>query len=171
LVENENSWYLACPPYHIAFVIGGTSAESCLKRELASAKYLDALPTKGNELGHAFRDVELESKLLQLHKTWYRSTIRRQIFCTRYKGDTSSAHGASCPVGLGVSCSADRNIKGKINKEGIWLETLDADPSDLFQSLEIGKAAYSEGIKIDLNRPMKEILATFTISCVNSLVA
>ena len=163
----------ACPPYHIAFVIGGTSAESCLKTvKLASAKYLDALPTKGNELGHAFRDVELESKLLQAaQKLGIGAQFGGKYFAHDIRVIRLPRHGASCPVGLGVSCSADRNIKGKINKEGIWLETLDADPIRLVpEPLRSGKAAYSEGIKIDLNRPMKEILADLSQYPVSTLL-
>jgi fumarate hydratase class I len=163
----------ACPPYHIAFVIGGTSAESCLKTvKLASAKYLDELPTKGNELGHAFRDVELESKLLRAaQKLGIGAQFGGKYFAHDIRVIRLPRHGASCPVGLGVSCSADRNIKGKINKEGIWLETLDADPIRLVpESLRSGKAAYSEGIKIDLNRPMKEVLADLSQYPVSTLL-
>ncbi len=151
----------ACPPYHIAFVIGGTSAEANLKTvKLASAKYYDSLPTTGSDSGRAFRDIELEQKLLvaaqniglgaQFGGKYYAHDIR-VIRLPR--------HGASCPVGMGVSCSADRNVKGKINKEGIWLETLDSNPIRLVpEELRKGSAAHSGGVKIDLNRPMKEVL-------------
>ncbi len=111
----------ACPPYHIAFVIGGTSAETCLKTvKLASTKYLDTLPTTGSDEGHAFRDVELEARLL---KAAQESGIGAQFGGKYFAHDIRVVrlprHGASCPVGMGVSCSADRNVKAKINKEGI----------------------------------------------------
>lgn len=163
----------ACPPYHIAFVIGGTSAESCLKTvKLASAKYLDELPTKGNEFGHAFRDVELESKLLKAaQKLGIGAQFGGKYFAHDIRVIRLPRHGASCPVGLGVSCSADRNIKGKINKEGIWLETLDADPIRLVpEYLRSGNAAYSEGIKVELNRPMREVLADLSQYPVSTLL-
>ena len=114
----------ACPPYHIAWVIGGTSAEMNLKTvKLASTKYLDALPTKGNELGHAFRDVELEKLLLQeARKLGIGAQFGGPNFALDVRIIRCPRHGASCPVGLGVSCSADRNMKAKIDFDGIWLE-------------------------------------------------
>lgn len=123
----------ACPPYHIAFVIGGTSAEMNLKTvKLASAKYYDNLPTSGNELGHAFRDIELEKEVLRAAQE---SGIGAQFGGKYFAHDVRiirlPRHGASCPVGLGVSCSADRNIKAKINREGLWIERLDDNPADL----------------------------------------
>jgi fumarate hydratase class I len=155
----------ACPPYHIAFVIGGTSAEQCMKTvKLASAKYLDQLPTKGSEGGHAFRDLEMEAKLLKAANSL---GIGAQFGGKYYAHDIRvirlPRHGASCPVGMGVSCSADRNIKAKINKEGIWLETLDSNPARLIPEkyLKAG-ASHSTGVKIDLNRPMNEILQELT---------
>jgi fumarate hydratase class I len=152
----------ACPPYHIAFVIGGTSAEMCMKNvKLASAKYLDELPKTGGQEGHAFRDLEIEAKLL---KAAYALGIGAQFGGKYFAHDIRvirlPRHGASCPVGMGVSCSADRNIKAKINKEGIWLETLDSNPIRLVpEKLRTGNAAHAGGIKIDMNRPMKEVLA------------
>ncbi|MBJ6725905.1 fumarate hydratase [Geomesophilobacter sediminis] len=152
----------ACPPYHLAFAIGGTSAETCLKTvKLASAKYYDNLPTTGNEGGQAFRDVELEQKLL---KAAQESGIGAQFGGKYFAHDVRIVrlprHGASCPVGMGVSCSADRNIKAKINKEGIWIEQLDENPGRLIPEKFRGK--HEHGVKIDLNKPMTEILAELT---------
>ncbi|MGC8768318.1 fumarate hydratase [Calditerrivibrio sp.] len=149
----------ACPPYHLAFVIGGTSAEACLKTvKLASTKYLDALPTKGNEHGQAFRDIELEEKLLKAaQQLGIGAQFGGKYFCHDIRVIRLPRHGASCPVGMGVSCSADRNIKAKINKDGIWLEELDRNPGRLIPEQYRGK--HSHGVKIDLNRPMKEVLA------------
>jgi len=150
----------ACPPYHVAFAIGGTSAEACLKVvKLASTKYYDALPTKGNDQGAAFRDVELEDRLLQAaYKLGIGAQFGGKYFAHDIRVVRLPRHGASCPVGMGVSCSADRNIKAKINKEGIWLEELDHDPSRLIPApFKTGK--HEHGVKIDLARPMKEILA------------
>jgi len=149
----------ACPPYHLAFVIGGTSAEACLKTiKLASAKYLDELPTQGNEHGQAFRDLELEERLLKAaQKLGIGAQFGGKYFCHDVRVIRLPRHGASCPVGMGVSCSADRNIKAKINKDGIWLEELDRDPGRLIPEQYRGK--HSHGVKIDLNRPMKEVLA------------
>lgn len=152
----------ACPPYHLAFVIGGTSAEACLKTvKLASTKYLDGLPVQGNEYGQAFRDVDLERKILDAA---YRLGIGAQFGGKYFAHDVRiirlPRHGASCPVGMGVSCSADRNIKAKINKEGIWLEEMDRDPGRLIPEAYRGK--HDHGVRIDLNRPMQEILADLT---------
>ena len=150
----------ACPPYHVAFVIGGTSADQCLKTvKLASTKYYDELPTEGNEGGQAFRDVELEKKIL---KAAYESGYGAQFGGKYYAHDIRiirlPRHGASCPVGMAVSCSADRNIKAKINKDGIWIEKLEDNPGRF-----IPKSMRNEGegdaVKIDLNQPMNEILA------------
>ena len=113
----------ACPPYHIAFVIGGTSAEMNLKTvKLASAKYYDNLPTQGNELGHAFRDTELETQLLEeAYKIGFGAQFGGKYYAHDIRVIRLPRHGASCPIGMGVSCSADRNIKAEINREGIWL--------------------------------------------------
>lgn len=150
----------ACPPYHIAFVIGGTSAEKNLETvKKASIKYYDSLPTKGNELGHAFRDIELEKQLLdEAHKIGLGAQFGGKYFAHDIRVIRLPRHGASCPVGLGVSCSADRNVKAKINKEGLWIEKLDANPGELIPE-EYRKAGEGEVVKIDLNRPMPEVLA------------
>ena len=150
----------ACPPYHIAFVIGGTSAEMNLKTvKLASAKYYDALPTHGSDAGHAFRDIELEQKLLKAAQNiGLGAQFGGKYFAHDVRVIRLPRHGASCPVGMGVSCSADRNIKGKINKEGIWLETLDSNPARLIPEKYLG-AKHNHGVVIDLNRPMNEVLA------------
>ncbi|MFA6334188.1 MAG: fumarate hydratase [Bacteroidales bacterium] len=152
----------ACPPYHIAFVIGGTSAETCMKTvKLASVKYLDELPKTGGEEGNAFRDLELEAKLLKAAQSLgIGAQFGGKYFAHDIRVIRLPRHGASCPVGMGVSCSADRNIKAKINKDGIWLETLDSNPIRLIpEKLRVGNAAHAGGIQIDLNRPMKEVLA------------
>lgn len=152
----------ACPPYHIAFVVGGTSAEACMKTvKLASAKYLDELPKQGGPEGHAFRDLEMEAKLLKAAQTF---GMGAQFGGKYYAHDIRvirlPRHGASCPVGMGVSCSADRNIKAKINKDGIWLETLDTNPLRLVpENLRNIKATQEGAVKINLNRPMNEVLA------------
>ena len=151
----------ACPPYHIAWVVGGTSAEACLKTvKLASVKYLDALPTEGNKLGHAFRDVELEKRLLEeTRKLGIGAQFGGANFALDVRVIRMPRHGASCPIGLGVSCSADRNMKAKIDENGIWLEQLEPDPGrfipEKYRSVDTGDAA----VDIDLNRPMPEILA------------
>jgi fumarate hydratase class I len=149
-----------CPPYHLAFVIGGTSAEACLKTvKLATTGYLDHLPTTGNAHGRAFRDVELENKMLeQAYKAGYGAQFGGKYFALDVRIIRLPRHGASCPVGMGVSCSADRNAKAKINKDGVWLEELERDPGRLIPEEYRGKV---EGnvVKVDLNRPMAEILA------------
>lgn len=150
----------ACPPYHIAIVIGGTSAEKNLEVvKKASVKYLDELPDHGNELGHAFRDKELEKELLEAtRKIGLGAQFGGKYFAHDIRVIRLPRHGASCPVGLGVSCSADRNVKAKINREGLWIERLDSNPGEL-----IPEAYRREGegdvVKIDLNRPMDEIRA------------
>lgn len=150
----------ACPPYHVAFVIGGTSAEANLKTvKMASAKYYDNLPTQGNEHGQAFRDTELEEKLKKAsEKLGLGAQFGGKYFAHDVRVIRLPRHGASCPVGMGVSCSADRNIKAKINKEGIWIEKLEDNPTRLIPE-SMRKAGEGGGVKIDLNRPMKEILA------------
>ncbi len=152
----------ACPPYHIAFVVGGTSAETCLKTvKLASTKYYDNLPTKGNELGQAFRDVELEKQLVEAaQKLGIGAQFGGKYFAHDVRVIRLQRHGASLPVGMGVSCAADRNVKAKINKDGIWLEELDRDPGRLIP--EAYRRKHDHGVKINLNRPMKEILAELT---------
>jgi fumarate hydratase class I len=153
----------ACPPYHIAFAIGGTSADACLKTvKLASTKYYDQLPTKGNDGGQAFRDIELEEKMLKaaqdigLGAQFGGKYLAHDLRIIRLP-----RHGASCPVGMAVSCSADRNIKAKINKDGVWIEKLETHPASYIPE-EYRKTGEGEVVKIDLNRPMKEILADLT---------
>lgn len=150
----------ACPPYHIAFVIGGTSAEACLKTlKLASAKYLDNLPNEGNDGGQAFRDVDLEKKvLLAAHKLGIGAQFGGKYFALDIRIIRLPRHGASCPVAMGVSCAADRNIKAKINKEGIWIEKLDGNPGRFIPE-ELRKSDADGSVKINLNQPMKQILA------------
>ena len=153
----------ACPPYHIAFVVGGTSADATMKAvKLASTKYYDELPTTGNELGRAFRDVELEEKIL---KAAQESGFGAQFGGKYYAHDIRiirlSRHGASCFVGMAVSCSADRNIKGKINKDGIWVEKLEDNPGQYIPE-EYRQQGEGAAVKIDLNQPMSEILKTLS---------
>lgn len=150
----------ACPPYHIAFVIGGTSAEMNLATvKKASVKYYDELPTTGNEYGRAFRDVELEKQLLEAAQNiGLGAQFGGKYLAHDVRVIRLPRHGASLPVGMGVSCSADRNIKAKINKEGLWLEELDTNPAELIPE-QYRNAHEGEVVKIDLNRPMKEILA------------
>lgn len=149
----------ACPPYHIAFVIGGTSADACLKTvKLASTKYYDELPTEGNEGGQAFRDVELEEKMLkEAQKIGLGAQFGGKYLAHDIRIVRLPRHGASCPVGMAVSCSADRNIKAKINKDGVWIEKLEENPGRFIPE-ELRKAGEGEAVKINLNRPMKEIL-------------
>ena len=153
----------ACPPYHIAFVIGGTSAEMNLATvKKASVKYYDNLPTKGNELGHAFRDVELEKQLLEeAQRIGLGAQFGGKYFAHDIRVIRLPRHGASCPVGLGVSCSADRNIKAKINSKGLWIEKLDSNPGELIPE-EMRREGEGKVVKIDLNRPMPEILKELT---------
>ncbi|CCX64519.1 hydrolyase tartrate beta subunit/fumarate domain protein Fe-S type [Prevotella sp. CAG:1058] len=148
----------ACPPYHIAFVIGGTSAEkNLLTVKLASTHYYDNLPTTGDETGRAFRDVELEKELLEeAHKIGLGAQFGGKYFAHDIRVVRLPRHGASCPIGLGVSCSADRNIKAKINKDGIWIEKLDDNPTELIPE-ELRNAGEGDAVKIDLNQPMSEI--------------
>ncbi len=150
----------ACPPYHIAFVIGGTSAEMNLKTvKLASAKYYDNLPVTGNEWGRAFRDVELEKRMLKAaQEIGLGAQFGGKYFAHDIRIIRLPRHGASCPVGLGVSCSADRNIKAKINKEGIWIEKLEENPGRYIPE-SLRNEGEGNAVKIDLNRPMKELLA------------
>ena len=149
----------ACPPYHIAIVIGGTSAEkNLLTVKLASTRFYDSLPTTGSEGGRAFRDVELEKEVLAaaqnigLGAQFGGKYLAHDVRIIRLP-----RHGASCPVGLGVSCSADRNIKCKINKEGIWIEKLDSQPGELIPE-ELRQAGEGDAVKINLNQPMADIL-------------
>ncbi len=153
----------ACPPYHIAFAIGGTSADACMKTvKLAATKFYDELPTEGNELGQSFRDVELEKRILKAsHEIGIGAQFGGKYFAHDIRIVRSSRHGASCFVGLAVSCSADRNIKGKINKDGIWVEKMEDNPGRFIPE-ELRHQGEGNAVHIDLNLPMKEILATLT---------
>jgi len=151
----------ACPPYHLAVVIGGTSAEATMKTvKLASAGYLDQLPTEGNRLGQAFRDPAMEAEVMELARS---SGIGAQFGGKYFALDARvirlPRHGASCPVGLGVSCSADRNIKARIDRDGVWLEVLERDPSRFIPAKYRAGLGAEHGVKVDLNRPMSEVLS------------
>ena len=148
----------ACPPYHIAIVIGGTSAEkNLLTVKLASTHYYDELPTTGDETGRAFRDIELEKQLLQeAYKIGLGAQFGGKYMAHDVRVVRLPRHGASCPIGLGVSCSADRNIKCKINKDGIWIEKMDDKPYELIPE-ELRNAGEGEVVRIDLNQPMSEV--------------
>ncbi|MAN80190.1 MAG: fumarate hydratase [Rhodospirillaceae bacterium] len=149
----------ACPPYHLAVVIGGTSAELTLKTvKLASTKYLDELPTQGGEIGQAFRDLEWEEKIHELTRTMgIGAQFGGKYFCHDVRVIRLPRHGASCPVGIGVSCSADRQAKGKITKDGVFLEELEANPAKYLPEVT-DEDLKSEVVAIDLNRPMAEVL-------------
>ena len=148
-----------CPPYHIAVVIGGTSAEkNLLTVKLASTHYYDELPTTGNEYGRAFRDIELEKEVLaEVHNIGLGAQFGGKYLAHDIRIIRLPRHGASCPVGLGVSCSADRNVKCKINKDGIWIEKLDSHPGELIPA-ELRQAGEGDAVKINLNQPMADIL-------------
>ncbi|MCB1381391.1 MAG: fumarate hydratase [Notoacmeibacter sp.] len=153
----------ACPPYHLAIVIGGTSAEMNLKTvKLASARYLDGLPAQGSESGHAFRDLEMEA---EIHKLTQDLGVGAQFggkyFCHDVRVIRLPRHGASLPIGLGVSCSADRQALGKITRDGIFIEQLETDPSRYMPDIDEG-ALSDHVVKIDLNQPMSEILKELT---------
>jgi fumarate hydratase class I len=153
----------ACPPYHLAIVIGGTSAEMTLKTvKLASCRYLDTLPTQGGKYGQALRDPEMEEKVLTLtQRMGIGAQFGGKYFCHDVRVVRLPRHGASCPVGIGVSCSADRQILGKITKDGVFLEQLETNPAKYLPDVtdqELG----GDVIKIDLNRPMKTVLAELT---------
>ena len=153
----------ACPPYHIAFVIGGTSAEkNLLTVKLASTHYYDSLPTTGDETGRAFRDVELEKQLLEeAWKIGLGAQFGGKYFAHDVRVIRLPRHGASCPVGLGVSCSADRNIKARINADGVWIEKLDDRPYELIPE-SLRNAGEGDAVKVDLDRPMSEVLKVLT---------
>ena len=153
----------ACPPYHIAFVIGGTSAEkNLLTVKLASTHYYDELPTTGNEYGRAFRDVELEKQVLEeAYNIGLGAQFGGKYMAHDIRIIRLPRHGASCPIGLGVSCSADRNIKCKINKDGIWIEKMDDNPGELIPA-ELREAGEGDAVKINLNQPMADILKELT---------
>jgi len=152
----------ACPPYHLAIVVGGTSAEYALKTaKYASAKYLDNLPTSGSATGHGFRDLELEAEVLELTRNFgIGAQFGGRYFCHDVRVIRLPRHGASCPVAIAVSCSADRQAVAKITPSGVWLEKLETDPARFMpdvtpEQLDGG----SQAVKVDLNRPMAEIRA------------
>lgn len=151
----------ACPPYHLAVVIGGTSAEMAVETaKLASARYLDTLPTEGSILGHAFRDVELEQKVLALaQQTGIGAQFGGKYFVHDVRVIRLPRHGASCPVGMAVSCSADRQALGKITREGVFLEQLETDPARFMPDTHDEHLDDAQVVQIDLNRPMSEIRA------------
>jgi fumarate hydratase class I len=154
----------ACPPYHLALVIGGTSAEMALKTaKLASARYLDTLPNAGNELGHGFRDIELEAKVLGLtQKFGIGAQFGGKYFCHDVRVIRLPRHGASCPVALAVSCSADRQALGKVTSEGVFLEQLETDPAKYLPEVTDEHLDTTEVVRVDLNQPMDEIRKTLS---------
>jgi fumarate hydratase, class I len=151
----------ACPPYHLAVVIGGTSAEFAVETaKLASTHYLDTLPTSGSAAGHGFRDVELEQKVLELaQRTGIGAQFGGKYFCHDVRIVRLPRHGASCPVAMAVSCSADRQAKGKITKDGVFLEQLERDPARFLPEIDDDDIEESPAVHIDLNQPMDAILA------------
>jgi fumarate hydratase class I len=159
----------ACPPYHLAFVVGGTSAEAVMKTvKLASCGWLDGLPTAGSPSGQAFRDLELEAELLEASRALgIGAQFGGKYFCHELRVVRLPRHGASCPIGMGVSCSADRNIKARIDREGVWLEELDLDPGRFLKGRALDFAA---GVPVDLNRPMAEIRAELSRHPVKTLL-
>ncbi|MEY5059901.1 MAG: hypothetical protein RJA51_1648 [Actinomycetota bacterium] len=153
----------ACPPYHLAVVIGGTSAEHAVETaKLASTRYLDSLPTAGSDLGHGFRDVDLEAKILKLsQETGIGAQFGGKYFCHDVRVIRLPRHGASCPVSFAVSCSADRQALGKITKDGIFIEALETDPARFLPEVTHEELS-DEVVQIDLTRPMDEIRATLS---------
>ncbi|WP_313161966.1 class I fumarate hydratase FumA [Kosakonia cowanii] len=162
----------ACPPYHIAFVIGGTSAESTLKTvKLASTRYYDSLPTEGNKHGQAFRDVQLEQELMQeAQNLGLGAQFGGKYFAHDIRVIRLPRHGASCPIGMGVSCSADRNIKAKINRDGIWIEKMESNPAQYIPEA-LRQQGEGDVAKIDLNQPMQAILAQLSAFPVSTRVS
>ena len=154
----------ACPPYHLAIVIGGTSAEFAVETaKLATARYLDTLPTEGSELGHGFRDLEMEAKVLELAQaTGVGAQFGGKYFCHDVRIIRLPRHGASCPVGMAVSCSADRQMLGKVTEMGLFLEQLETDPARFLPAVEASDLLDAEPVHIDLNQPMSEVLATLS---------
>ena len=156
----------ACPPYHLALVVGGLSAEQNLKTvKMASARYYDTLPTTGNAYGRAFRDVDLEQQVLQITREMgIGAQFGGKYFCHDVRVIRLPRHGASCPVGLGVSCSADRQAHGKITKDGVFIEQLEDDPAHYLPEIKMGSESDSSNdvVKVDLNQPMAEVLKTLS---------
>ena len=153
----------ACPPYHLAIVVGGTSAEMNLKTvKLASCRYLDDLPTEGNALGQAFRDLELEQEVLAMtRRLGIGAQFGGKYFCHDVRVIRLPRHGASCPIGIGVSCSADRQVLGKITRDGVFLEQLETNPARFLPEVDEGSLD-GDVVKLDLDRPMDEIRAELT---------
>ncbi len=162
----------ACPPYHLSIVIGGTSAEMNLKTvKLGSTKYLDALPAEGSRLGHAFRDVEMEQRVLEMtQRIGIGAQFGGKYFCHDVRVIRLPRHGASLPIGIGVSCSADRQIKAKITKDGVFLEQLETDPAKYLPEMTEAHLG-GDVVAIDLNKPMAEILATLSAYPIKTRVA
>ncbi len=162
----------ACPPYHLAVVIGGMSAEMALKTvKLASTHYLDNLPTTGGKYGHAFRDLEWEAKLLELtRKSGIGAQFGGKYFCHDARVIRLPRHGASCPVAIGVSCSADRQMMGKITREGLFIEQLETDPAKYMPEIDQSKLS-GDVVKIDLAKPMDEIRRTLSAYPIKTRVA
>jgi len=162
----------ACPPYHLSIVIGGTSAELNLKTvKLGSTKYLDNLPTAGSEAGGAFRDVEMEQRVLEMtQKIGIGAQFGGKYFCHDVRVIRLPRHGASLPIGIGVSCSADRQIKAKITKDGVFLEQLETDPAKFLPEITTEHLG-GEVVAIDLNQPMPDILATLSRHPIKTRVA
>jgi fumarate hydratase class I len=153
----------ACPPYHLAVVIGGTSAEQAVETaKLASARYLDSLPTQGSDLGNGFRDIELEAKILKLSQdTGIGAQFGGKYFCHDVRVIRLPRHGASCPVAFAVSCSADRQALGKITKDGLFIEALETDPARFLPDVTHEELS-DEVVQIDLTQPMDQIRATLS---------
>ncbi len=149
----------ACPPYHLAVVIGGTSAEQAVETaKLASARYLDSLPTQGSTLGHGFRDLDMEQRILKLsQETGIGAQFGGKYFCHDVRVIRLPRHGASCPIAMAVSCSADRQMLGKITKDGIFLEQLEMDPARFLPEITHEDLQDTPVVQIDLNRPMSDI--------------
>ncbi|MCY3555762.1 MAG: fumarate hydratase [Gemmatimonadetes bacterium] len=153
----------ACPPYHLAIVVGGTSAEYTLKTaKLASARFLDTLPTEGNEYGQAFRDLDMEARVLKMsQEIGIGAQFGGKYFCHDVRVVRMPRHGASCPVGIAVSCAADRQILSKITRDGIFLEQLETEPSKYLPEIA-DETLGGDVVEIDLNRPMAEVRATLS---------
>ncbi|MEL6891988.1 MAG: fumarate hydratase [Actinomycetota bacterium] len=154
----------ACPPYHLGIVIGGTSAEFAVETaKLATARELDTLPTSGSETGHGFRDLEMEAKVLELAQaTGVGAQFGGKYFCHDVRVIRLPRHGASCPVGMAVSCSADRQMRGRITTDGLFLEQLETDPARFLPEVDAADLLEAEPVHIDLSRPMSEVLATLS---------
>ena len=162
----------ACPPYHLAIVIGGTSAEYCLKTaKLASARYLDTLPNTGNALGRGFRDLEMEQKVLEMtRRLGIGAQFGGKYFCHDVRVIRLPRHGASCPVAIAVSCAADRQVLGKITREGVFLERLETDPARFLPEVDPAKLS-GEVVQINLNKPMADIRAKLSLYPIKTRLA